>query len=116
MKRIRYKSQEIDIPNSFTDCSSIRAIDKQCTKARRCCRVAERGVCAASMSVVRRCAEFGYNASQFRAVRRRKRRAPFLLGCLALAAILLLPLSSGAAGMLIADGGLGGVLEIKEHN
>ena len=34
----------------------------------------------------------------------------------ALAIASLLPLSSRAAGLLIADGGLGGVLEIKEHN
>src|SRR5262249_27160626 len=41
----------------------------------------------------------------------------FRYGALALALMALMaPLSSRAAGMLIADGGLGGVLEIKEHN
>src|SRR5437016_6050241 len=41
-------------------------------------------------------------------------KIPKLLVMLTLAA-LLSPLSSGAAGLLIADGGLGGVLEVKEH-
>lgn len=41
-----------------------------------------------------------------------------LPGCAALlaAAALLLPATAPAAGLLIADGGLGGVLEVKEHD
>ncbi|RYH60392.1 MAG: hypothetical protein EON54_10855, partial [Alcaligenaceae bacterium] len=42
-----------------------------------------------------------------------------ILGCcgaLLSGAALLAPLPADAAGLLIADGGLGGVLEIQEHD
>jgi Ca-activated chloride channel family protein len=38
-----------------------------------------------------------------------------LLGVMLGAVLLLVPLTSNAAGLLIADGGFGGVLEIEEH-
>ena len=43
------------------------------------------------------------------------RRAPAIRAALLALLLLFAPLTSHAAGLLIADGGFGGVLEIEEH-
>lgn len=43
-------------------------------------------------------------------------RWPYVLGLISAVSLLVAPISARAAGLLVADGGLGGVLQIKEHD